>query len=176
MNETYSIWLSLLDFLPDLAFLTGASFLIRWTRKLGTKISLFLMIAGSFLVLLGGTTKAIWKLILTLGLGDNWLLNNLQFMVLAPGFLLMFISVIMLHIHPNQESTVLAIATWKIPLLAVMTISSLGLHVGLSIFSFKRKTSLAGILFILSILLTLGMAGMATGDQSISKSVDRGSH
>ncbi len=170
MNETYPIWLSIVDFLPNLAFFTGAIYLVRWSRKIGARASQLAMITGSSLVLLGGTTKAIWKLLITLGLGDYWLLNNLQFMVLAPGFLLMFISVFMIHNSTRKikGTEYLAMAVWKIPLLAIMTISSLGLHIGLSVFAFKGKIYLAGVLFILSVLLTLGMAGMATGDQSIA--------
>lgn len=59
VNEAYFLGLSLLDFVPALAFLVGAYYLVRWVRLTSTQLSVFAMIAGSSLVLLGGTLKAL---------------------------------------------------------------------------------------------------------------------
>jgi hypothetical protein len=56
-------------------------------------------------------------------------------------------------------------AAWKIPLLAVMTLSSLGAQGILTYISFKRKARLAAYLFIVAVLCMLGMSGMASGSE-----------
>jgi hypothetical protein len=129
------------------------------------------MIAGSSLVLVGGTSKAIWKLLVTLGVGDFWLLGELQFMLLAPGFLAMLVSVILTFTAERSQGDAarLAMAPWKIPLLATMTVSSLGLQGLLSYLAFRRKARLAGAMYVVAILCVLSMAGLAGGEQSIAR-------
>ena len=171
MSETYSLGLSLLDFVPNLAFLVGAYYLVRLVRLTSSTLSLVLMIAGSFLVLLGGTTKALWKLLYTLGIGDYWLLGELQFMLLAPGFLAMLVSLVLVLRQERKrwETALVAMAPWKIPLLATMTLSSFGVYGILSYMALRRKARLAAGMYILTILCTLGMAGLAGGEQSVTR-------
>ncbi|MGD9047490.1 MAG: hypothetical protein PVF77_05520 [Anaerolineae bacterium] len=171
MSETYSLGLSLLDFVPNLAFLVGAYYLVRLVRLTSSTLSLVLMIAGSFLVLLGGTTKALWKLLYTLGIGDYWLLGELQFMLLAPGFLAMLVSLVLVLRQERKrwETALVAMAPWKIPLLATMTLSSFGVYGILSYMALWRKARLAAGMYILTILCTLGMAGLAGGEQSVTR-------
>jgi hypothetical protein len=163
--------LSLLDFVPNLAFLVGAYYLVRLVRLTSSTLSLVLMIAGSFLVLLGGTTKALWKLLYTLGIGDYWLLGELQFMLLAPGFLAMLVSLVLVLRQERKrwETALVAMAPWKIPLLATMTLSSFGVYGILSYMALWRKARLAAGMYILTILCTLGMAGLAGGEQSVTR-------
>jgi hypothetical protein len=161
----------MLDFVPNLAFLVGAYFLVRWVRLTSNRLSVVAMIAGSSLVFLGGTLKAIWKLLQTMGIGDFWLLSELQFILLAPGFLAMLASVLLV-LKQERESWkpgLLAMAPWKIPLLATMTLSSLGLQGILSYMAFQRKAYLAAAMYIIAILCVLGLAGLAGGEQSIAR-------
>ena len=161
--------LSLLDFVPNLAFLFGTIYLIRWTRTYGSRFSQFTMSIGAILVLMGGTTKAIWKLIYTLELGDIRLLGEPQFILLAPGFTLMFLSSLSMAKGESGIRGMSAMALWKIPLLAVMTISNLGLLVTLSSFAYRRAVRSAAFFFGVSVVCMLAMAGMATAEQSITQ-------
>jgi hypothetical protein len=126
---------------------------------------------GTGLVLPGGTLKAIWKLLYTLGVGDFVLLSEQQFVLLAPGFLLMLVGAIQLLRSENRAraASVVGMAVWKIPLMALMTISSIGAYGILSFIAFRRRQPVAGLLFVLTIVLTLGMAGMAGGEQSVAR-------
>ncbi len=169
MDERYMLGLSLLDFLPNLAFLFGAICLIRWTRKYGKRFSYLTMIIGSILVLTGGTSKAIWKLIFTLGLGDITPLGEAQFILLAPGFLLMFLSSLSMVRKKASKSGLAAMALWKIPFLAVMTISNFGLLVTLGYTAYRKATRWAVFFFAISLVCMLSMAGMATAEQSIAQ-------
>jgi hypothetical protein len=171
MSEEYSLWLCLLDFVPNLAFLVGAFYLVRWVRQTGSRLSVGAMTVGSSLVFLGGTLKAIWKLLYTMGIGDFWLLSEAQFMLLAPGFLAMLASVLLVlkQERTGWEPGSLAMAPWKIPLLATMTLASLGLQGILSYVAFRRKAYLAVAMYIVAILCMLGMAGLASGEQNIAR-------
>jgi hypothetical protein len=171
VSETYSLGLSLLDFVPNLAFLVGACYLVRLVRLTSSTLSLVLMIAGSALVLLGGTLKALWKLLYTLGIGDSWLLSELQFILLAPGFLAMLVSLVLVLRQERKrwETALVAMAPWKIPLLATMTLSSFGVYGILSYMALRRQARLAAAMYILTILCTLGMAGLAGGEQSVTR-------
>jgi hypothetical protein len=171
VDEIYSLGLSLLDFVPNLAFLVGAIYLVRWVWLTGSVTSVVTMIVGSALVFLGGTTKALWKLLYTLGTGDFWLLGELQFMLLAPGFLSMLVSVVLVlkQARKRWKAGWVAMAAWKIPLLATMTLSSLGMQGILSYIAFRRKAHLAAALYMVAILCMLGLAGLAGGEQSVAR-------
>ena len=171
MDETYTLGLSLLDFVPNLAFLVGAYYLVKIVQTKNKGFYYYATIIGGLLVFLGGTLKAVWKLLVTLEVGDFQWMSNAQFPLHAPGFLLLFISMIYLvgRDKKDAQAGVMAMAVWKIPLLAVLTISSIGMDGILAYLSFKRKSKLAGVLFILSLLILLSMAGMAGGEQTISR-------
>jgi hypothetical protein len=145
--------------------------LVRWVKLTSSRLSVVAMIAGSALVFLGGTLKAIWKLLYTLGIGDSWLLSELQFILLAPGFLAMLASVLLVLKQEREgwKPGLLAMAPWKIPLVATMTLSSLGLHGILSYMAFRRRAYLAAAMYILAILCMLTMAGLAGAEQSIAR-------
>lgn len=170
MMDTYNQGLSILDFVPNLGFLIGAIYLVRWVTLFKRRDLVIIMVVGTGLVFLGGTLKAVWKLLYTLSIGDFVVLSEAQFILLAPGFFLMLLSVIRaFKEYKNKQNTVLALAPWKIPLMAIMVISSLGVHGILSYDAFRRKAHLAGVLYIVAIICMLSMSGMASGNQTIAR-------
>ncbi|MBN1485293.1 MAG: hypothetical protein JXA37_11290 [Chloroflexia bacterium] len=171
MSEAYPLGLCLLDLVPNLAFLLGAYFLLRLVLLSRNPFGVVSMIVGSALVFLGGTLKALWKLLCVLGLGDLTLLSELQFVLLAPGFLAMLLSVLVLSRSAKdwRGASLAGMASWKIPFLATMTLCSLGLQGLLTYLSFRRRARLAAALYILSILCMLGLAGLAGGEQTLSR-------
>lgn len=169
MTDTYSIPLALVDFIPNIAFLIGAFFLTRIVLLEKMRTDGFILTVGAILVFLGGSLKAIWKLLYSAGVADLTLLSEAQFILLAPGFLAMLIPVIRLAQGKVQAtSTVLpAMAIWKIPLLVVMTLCSLGVQGILTHLAFKRGVRLAGYGFAVSAIGIVTMAVMASGEQTI---------
>jgi hypothetical protein len=129
------------------------------------------MIGGVYLVFLGGVSQVTWKFLYTLGQGDPRLLSDLQFVLLAPGFLIMVVSVILLARKRNWhvKATLLSMASWKIPLLGIMTLGSLGTQGILAYLSFRHRARVAGVLFIVAVLCMLGMAGLASGEQTVGR-------
>ncbi len=174
MDETYPLALALFDFVPNLAFLTGAYFLVKLVRReRGSRCARMLM-AGTALIFLGGTLKAVWKLLYTLQLADVQLLSTQQFVLSGVGFLAMLVAIILLarglrtRGKPRMPG-MLALAPWKIPFLAVMTISSLGAGGILAYIAFRRRAWLSGVLFAVFVISLLGMAGMSSGTQTVAR-------
>ncbi len=169
MDETYTLGLSLLDFVPNLAFLAGAYFLVSLVRLKNDRLCTTATTIGTTLVFLGGTLKAIWKFLVTIGVGDFQLLSESQFVLLAPGFSFMLLGVVLLAKHEKVDLApgFAAMAAWEIPFLAMTTIGSLGAYGILSYLAFRRRSMVAGVTFILAIAGLLALAGMASAEQTI---------
>jgi hypothetical protein len=164
----YTLGLALLDFVPIFAFLTGAYFLVKITLLARGKPCGRMMMAGTLLVFTGGFLKATWKLLYTLDVADITVMSEGQFVWLSFGFLAMLVAMIYLtrsSKKPPASGPVMAIAVWKIPFLAVMTLCSLGAQGILTYVSFQKKARLAAALFIVAVLCMLGMSGMASGSE-----------
>jgi hypothetical protein len=164
----YTLGLALLDFVPIFAFLVGAYFLVRIVLISRGKPCGRMMMAGTLLVFSGGFFKATWKLLFSLGIADIQILSQVQFVLLAPGFLAMLVAVSLLSRSMKSGTFgegVMAIAAWKIPLLAVMTLASLGAQGILTYICFQKKARLAAAMYIVAVLCMLAMSGMASSSE-----------
>ncbi len=169
--ETYPVSIAIFDFLPVTMFLIGAYFLVRIAfLQRGSRCGRMVM-AGALLIFLGGFLKAIWKLLVATQVADIQWLSQIQFILVAPGFLALLVAAILIARgrKTNQNPPLLAIAVWKIPLLAVMTLASMGANGILTYISFRRGARLAAIGFIISFLCVVGMGAMASGEQTLAK-------
>ena len=173
MEETYPLALALYDFVPVVFFLIGAIYLVRTVMRLCGLHCGRLTIVGSLLIFLGGLLKAIWKLLFTIGVGDYQWLSESQFPLLAPGFLVLLIAVIIMarseRAKEKRKGALLAIVAWKIPLLIVMTLASMGVQGILTYVSFQRKAKLAAAGFIVAFLGLVGMGALASGEQTLAR-------
>jgi len=174
MKETYPLALALFDFVPVAFFLIGAIFLVRTSIQMCGSRCGRLAIAGSLLIFSGGFLKAVWKLLFTIGVGDYQLLSESQFPLVAPGFLVLLIAVILMarsdrDARTTNAASVLLISTWKIPFLIVMTLTSMGVQGILTYVSFQRKAKLAAAGFIVAFLRLVGMGALASGEQTLAR-------
>jgi hypothetical protein len=172
MTQNYTLELALFNFIPNIAFLIGAFYLVRITSKICAKSCKWLTLIGSLLIILAGVLKATWKLIFTLGWANILWMSDIQFVLMAPGYLMIFIAMILLacNLRSQHESLpALLIAGWKIPFLAVMTLASLGTHVVLIYLSLKYGSRLGAISFLLGLVLLLSMGALAGGEQTIAR-------
>jgi hypothetical protein len=174
MEETYPLALAIYDFVPVAFFLVGALFLVRTAIRICGLRCGRLAIAGSLLIFLGGFFKAVWKLLYTIGVGDFQLLSEIQFPLVAPGFLVLLIVVIRLargkEVGENRfANNMLAILAWKIPLLIVMTLASMGVQGILTYMAFRCNAKLAATGFILAFLGLMGMGVLASGEQTLAR-------
>ena len=169
--ETYPVSLALFDFIPTLAFLTGAFYLVRTGVLCRGKPCGRMVMAGGLLVFLGGFFKATWKLLYTTGVADIQWMSQGQFVLSSIGFLGVFIAVLYMVRSKKKAApggTVLAMAAWKIPFLFVMTVTSLGAEGILAYMAFKRKVPLAAAGFIVGVLGILAMGAMASAEQNLT--------
>jgi len=159
MTEAHPLALSLFDFVPNIAFLVGAYYLLLLALLVRGRSCALLLTGGALLVFLGGFLKALWKLLYTIGTADITLLSEAQFVLLAPGFVAMLAAMILIARRkpgPGSATTLMAMAPWKIPFLAVMTLCSLAAEGILAYVAFRQGARAAGVLFSVSMLALLG--------------------
>jgi hypothetical protein len=172
MANSISLTLALYDFVPVAFFLIGAVYLARIARKISSETPERLIMVGSALIFLGGFSKATWKLLVALDVGDFQVMSEAQFPLLAPGFLVLLIGVIMLARSGTEKAAapaILAMAVWKIPLVIVMTLASMGVQGILTYTSFRRGARLAAWGFIIAFLGLVGMGALSSGEQTIPR-------
>lgn len=169
--EDHSLALALFDFLPPLAFLTGAVFLVKIARICCGIPCSRMMIAGSFLVFLGGFLKATWKLLYVTGMANIRWMGEGQFILLSIGFLAICISVILiarkLRASPNA-AVLLGIVPWKLPFLFLMILTSLGAEGILAYIAFQRKLRPAAAGFVVGVMGILAMGVFSSAEQSLT--------
>lgn len=168
--ENYTVPMAIFDFIPNIAFLVGAFFLVKIALIGKGQPCSRMVMAGALLVALGGILKATWKLLYAASIADIHFLGELQFILLTPGFFGLLIAIILLARKQanNRQIAAFAIAPWKLPLLFVMTITSLGAYGILTYISFRRKIPYAAIGFILAFIGVLLMGGLASQPQTVS--------
>ena len=173
MEETYPLALAQYDFVPVAFFAIGAFFLARLAGRMCGARCENLAIVGSLLIFLGGFFKAVWKLMYTLEVGDFQLLSESQFVLVAPGFMALLLVVISMartqRLEYSKALPMMAIAPWKIPFLAVMTLASMGVQGILTHISFRRNQKMAASGFIVAFLCLVGMGAMASGEQTVGR-------
>jgi hypothetical protein len=168
--ETYPISLALFDFIPTFAFLIGAFHLVRIAIMQRGSACGRMAMAGSLLIFLGGFLKAGWKLLYAANIADVQWMSQLQFILVAPGFLALLVTAILTARGKKKAAMpIMAIAVWKIPLLAIMTLSSMGAQGILAYMAFQRHARLAAVGFIIAFLCLVGMGAMASGEQTLAR-------
>ncbi len=186
----YSLSLALFDYVPIVLSALGWYWLWRWAGLKSPQNTRLLAIGGA-LVVCGGLSKASWKLIIAISGESVDQLNHNLFLLMTPGFALLFVGVwrtsAQLFIPPLRDkllliSLLLTLACplsaamlsdhprgWFLALVALTTIFNTAMIIRISRYSWKRKQRLIASLFLLNLLTTFVLSGLArSGDQSES--------
>jgi hypothetical protein len=169
--ETYPISLALVDFLPNIAFLVGAFYLVKTAYICRGSGCARMLMAGTLLVFLGGFLKATWKLLYAADIADIQWMSQAQFVLLGIGFLAMCVSVILMARKRKAAASaavLLGMAPWKIPFLFVMTLTSLGAEGILAYIAYRRKVRPAAVGFVIGVMGILAMGSLASAEQTIA--------
>ena len=180
----YTISLALVDFLPVIFTAIGFYFLYKMVTHVdGTQGKVFLF--GAALTVIGGFIKATWKLIIASSGTDIRWMDDGMFAWMAPGYILIVWSIwqtvrtvqgkkaFNVWLAPaiiviftlagsyylntsNPDST-----AWKLTLLSVMVLASVITSILLIIFAFRQRLTLAGVLFIINLIIIFVMNGLA---------------
>jgi len=174
MADGYSIALALVDFIPTFLFPLGAYFFQKFFKQQKSRQSQMLWIVGGFLVFLGGFFKAVWKLNLALTQNDILFLSDSLFVLQSIGFTCLFIGTILfirrasINTNISKSTPLAALAAWKIPFMAIQTLTCIGTYGLLIHYAFKNKNKKGAFLLLISVITIFVMVGLSGSDMSIS--------
>jgi hypothetical protein len=171
-NDVPSLSIALFDFLPVAFFILGAWYLALTAAQAGGERCRRLVVLGACLAILGGTLKALWKLLLAMDLGNVTILSEAHFALQAPGFLIMLMAVILMRRvqkrAPAPLGGMMAMAAWKMPLMIIMAFAGVTMQALLGSMALQRKSKLAAGGFVLSLACLLAMGAASGGEQTQS--------
>lgn len=169
MNNSYSVFMALMDYLPVFCFIIGVYFL--------SKIFFFnhqpnfgwMVVIGGALIFWGGGLQATWKLFKALDIGDYQWMSQGQFVFMALGYTFLFISVFSFLKSNNSSNNIsfTAMLIWKIPFLVIMTLASLGTYGVLAHIAFRQRKVFSAISFLIAFIGVILLGSMANQQQTI---------
>ena len=168
MEETvFSLSLALTDFIPVALFGVCAVLLARDLKNKMSKGVFACLIFGAFIAFLAGFLKALWKLLIALGVGDFPLLNSLFLPLQSSGLLLTGLSIVLMLALRKRTAAMMAPLT--LGFIGMMVLGLGTMCTGLSILAAKLKKKALIPVFILCFFCYMGMGYLASrGDNSAS--------
>ena len=166
-----SVPMAVVDFIPVIMFFIAAVILQRDLYSKMSKGAFALLAAGSIMVFLGGSFKALWKLLYALNICDFDALNKAFFPMQGCGFLLFFLGLLRVK-NRRQDAAVLAVPavyTSNLIFIVMQTVGLAGSQAVLAIKAAKMKKGNAVICFAVSFIFMLGMGYLGSRFDSSSK-------
>ncbi|MBR5372544.1 MAG: hypothetical protein IK130_10060 [Oscillospiraceae bacterium] len=155
--DPITLSMALVDFIPVILCAVVMLFQIRIFRTRMQPFFHILFILGAFLLVAGGTLKALWKLLLALKIGDYQLLSDQFLPVSGTAFVLLAIAAIcMVTGTKRSEKQFAFMAASRIPFIAMMFFGMTGWYMSLAVLSFRLKKKGAGGLFIAAWIIMSG--------------------
>lgn len=190
----YSLALALFDYIPIALSALGWFWLWHWSC-LKASPSTNLIALGGTLVVLGGLSKATWKLVIALSGQSIDLLNNNLFLLMTPGFALLLVGIwrttaslstptsapapvlqdkflitcLLLTLACPIAVTLLSEHPrgWFLALVALTTVFNTAMIIRISVYAWNKQQRLAACLFLANLITTFVLSGLARGgDQS----------
>ena len=169
MENNISLVMAIVDFIPVILFFISAVILQRDLYDILSKGRFALLASGSIMVLIGGIYKATWKILYALGICDFTLMNDAFFPMQAPGFLLVFLSLLGTKWRSSGIFAVVPpVFASNLPFIIAQTLGLGGTQLILMIKSLKMHKKNAAIMFVISLLtmLAMGYLGAKFDDSS----------
>ena len=153
-----SVTMALVDFIPVILFFWAAVILQRELYPRLVKGAYSIMAGGSIMVLIGGSFKALWKLLYALNVCDYVLLDHAFFPLQGPGFLLFFLGLtgIFWKGKGTKVFAAPAVVTTTLPFIIMQIVGLGGAEILLAVMGAKKKRSIP-VLFILAFVFMLAM-------------------
>ncbi len=158
-----TVTMALVDFIPVLLFFLAAVLLQRDLYDRLSKGAFALLASGSILVLLSGVFKALWKILYALNICDYQALDISFFPMQGPGFLLVFLSLLVLLTGSGKKRSaaygvgVVPVFVSNMPFVILQTVGCGGAQWCLFTLAMKMRQRLAAVLFVIAFLFMLGM-------------------
>lgn len=155
-----SIPMAIVDLIPVVLFFMAALLLLKDLYNKLYKGAYALLATGSIMVLTGGIFKALWKVLVALGICDFRALDISFFPLSGVGFMLVFLSLVG-SLRKHEESLLAAVAvpefTSNMPFVALQIVGCAGMQIMLMLIAKKMKATKAIILFVIAFITMLGM-------------------
>ena len=156
-----SVSMAIVDFIPVLMFFIATIILQRDLYNKMVKGAYSLLAAGSWMILIGGTYKALWKILYGLGICDYPNLTASFFPMQGPGFILIAIALIGMFTKYNKNAflsiMVVPVYNSNMPFIFLQVIGCSVVQFSLAYISVKMRQKFCTLLFIISFIFMLGM-------------------
>ena len=156
----YTVPMALTDFIPVLLFGVSARLLMRDLYNKMAKGVFACLDLGVCAAFLAGFLKALYKLLIALGVGEFALLNRLFLPLQSTGLLLTGLSVVLM-LALRKKRAALAMAPLTMGFIGMMVLGLGGLCAGLSVVAAKMKKKLLIVVFVLCFFCYMGMGYLA---------------
>ena len=167
----FTVTMAIVDFIPVAFFAVAAVLMLRDFYDKLSKGGFALLAAGVINVFAAGFLKAVWKLLYAAGACDFHVLNTIFLPVQSLGFIMAGAALIMMLTKRKNAALMLAappVFKGSIIFLSMMVIGLGCMCAVLSTVSFKRAKKLAGVLFIMAFVSSMGMGYAGTLDPTLA--------
>lgn len=170
----FTIPMALMDFVPVVLFILSAVLMMRDLYHLMSKGAFALLAAGSIMVSIAGTFKALWKLLYAADVCDFEVMNLMFFPTQSVGFVLLGVSLLALLLFRQTSGSSVNLALAAAPavfkgtmlFVGFIVLGTVGMCAGLSGVAAKLKRKSAIGLFVLALVLMLSMGYLSSRDSS----------
>lgn len=156
----FTVPMALVDFIPVILFGISAVLLMRGLYNKMSKGTSACLGVGSCVAFLAGFLKALYKLLIALGVGAFEVLNDIFLPLQSTGLLLTGLSLVLMLVL-RKKSAALAMAPLTMGFISMMVLGLGGMCAGLSVVAVKMKKKALIAVFILCFFCYMGMGYLA---------------
>ena len=150
--------MALADFVPVILFGISAALLIRDLKNKMTKGSFVCLVFGACVGFLAGFLKALYKLLIALGVGAFEVLNDIFLPLQSSGLLLTGLAIVLM-LALRKKAALMAPLTGGF--IGMMVLGLGGMCAGLSVIAAKMKKKALIAVFVLCFFCYMGMGYLA---------------
>ena len=173
-GHVYTIPMALFDFIPVILFGICGRLLMRDLYNKMTKGAFACLDLGVCVAFLAGFLKALYKLLIALGVGEFPLLNNLFLPLQSSGLMLTGLGIVLMLVLRKKNAALMAPMT--IGFISMMVVGLGAMCAGLSVVSAKMKKKGLIVVFVLTFLCYMAMGYLASreGNSAAMNWVEQG--
>ena len=173
-GSVYTIPMALFDFIPVILFGISGRLLMRGLYNKMSKGCFACLDLGVCIAFLAGFLKALYKLLIALGVGEFALLNTLFLPLQSSGLLLTGLGIVLMLALRKKTAALMAPLT--LGFISMMVLGLGGMCAGLSVVAKKMKKGWLIPVFVLCFFCYMGMGYLASrgGDSAADNWIEQG--
>ena len=173
-GSVYTVPMALFDFVPVILFGVSGRLLMRDLYNKMSKGAFACLDLGVCIAFLAGFLKALYKLLIALGVGEFALLNTLFLPLQSSGLLLTGLGIVLML--ALRKNTAALMAPLTLGFISMMVLGLGGMCAGLSVAAKKMKKGWLIPVFVLCFVCYMGMGYLASrgGDSAADNWIEQG--